>query len=108
MISDRDKDELEQTSVAVDVPSNLTDQLYAEYGSDLEEPDLCEQQQKDLLLTYWRIMVLFVDVGFSVKPGDKITPDADLSLDDVLSYITLETTAHETVAPPNANPEEQS
>ncbi|WP_306117105.1 MULTISPECIES: hypothetical protein, partial [unclassified Roseovarius] len=52
------------------------------------------------LLALWQLMVAFVDLGFSVKPGDKFAPGADHGFDDVLRYLTLETTAPETVASP--------
>lgn len=45
-------------------------------------------------------MSAFADHGFSLKAGEKFTAASDYGMDDVLQYLILEDTAHETVAPP--------
>ena len=80
-------------------PQNQEDRLLAEYGSYLEDADLSEAQKKEMLLTLWRIMTAFVELGFSVKAGDNFSPDTEIGMDDVLKYLDITDTAHETVAP---------
>jgi hypothetical protein len=81
-------------------PLKLEDQLIADYGDTLATDGLSEDQQKECLLALWQLMVAFVDLGFSVKAGDKFCENSDHGFDDVLRYLTLETTAPETVASP--------
>ncbi len=51
-------------------------------------------------MALWQIMRAFAELGFSVKSGDKLTPDCDIGFDDVLNYICLDDPARETVASP--------
>ena len=88
----------ESEEIAAELPRTLEDRLLAEYGDDLSADGYSDEQAKACLTALWQLMVSFVDLGFSVKPGDKISPDAALSFDDVLNYICLEDTAPETVA----------
>lgn len=73
--------------------------LLARYGDQLDDAAMTEAAKQAVLLALWQIMVAFVDLGFSVKAGDKFTPESDIGLDDVLQYLIPEDTAHETVAP---------
>ena len=73
-------------------------QLLERYSDHLEGEGLSEDQAKEFLGALWQIMVAFVDLGFSVKAGDKFSPKSDISMDDVLQYLCLEDTAPETVA----------
>ena len=50
-------------------PPSQEDRLLARKGSYLDDGGLFEAQKKDLLLTLWSIMVAFVDLACSVKPG---------------------------------------
>lgn len=74
--------------------------LLARYGDQLDDAAMTEAAKQAVLLALWQIMVAFVDLGFSVKAGDKFAPESDIGLDDVLQYLIPEDTAHETVAPP--------
>lgn len=87
--------------------SNDPDALLARYGDHLVDSDLTEAQQKELLAVLWQIMVAFVDLGFSLKPGEKITPKSDVSFDDVLHYLHLDEPAPETPASPKKNKDEE-
>jgi hypothetical protein len=49
-----------------------------------------------------------VDLGFNVGRGEKFTAHSDLGMDDVLNWLLLEDTAHETDAPSNNDNREQS
>lgn len=73
-------------------------QLLERYGDQLAEENLSDEQAKQFLGALWSIMVAFVDLGFSVKSGDKLHPKSDIGMDDVLHYLCLEDTAPETVA----------
>lgn len=75
------------------------DALMKRYGAELTEFEISEDQKKELLIALWSIMQGFVDLGFSVKSGDKFTENADHGMDDVLNYLNLKDTAPETVAP---------
>lgn len=74
------------------------DRLFDHYGDDLSDDPLHDDEKKELLLALWRIMQSMVDLGFSVGRGEKFTRHSDLGMDDVLNYILLEDTAHETDA----------
>lgn len=80
-------------------PPDLGQRLLARYGEELDDPALSEAQKAEFLIALWQIMVAFVDLGFSVRAGDKLTPDSPLGFDDVLKYLIPVETAHETVAP---------
>lgn len=73
-------------------------QLLERYGDHLEEDHLSDEQAKEFLGALWSIMVAFVDLGFSVKVGDKLHAKSDIGMDDVLQYLCLDDTAPETVA----------
>ncbi|EAQ04966.1 hypothetical protein OB2597_06770 [Pseudooceanicola batsensis HTCC2597] len=73
-------------------------QLLECYGDQLDGETLNDEQAKECLSALWSIMVAFVDLGFSVKAGDKLHPKSDIGMDDVLQYLCLEDTAPETVA----------
>jgi len=72
-------------------PFDRGEALLARYGEDLGD-DLDETAKRELLLALWQIMQAFVELGFSVRPGDKFTPGATLGMDDVLDYLILEGT----------------
>lgn len=48
--------------------------LLARYGDLLEGEAMSEAAKQEFLLALWRIMQAFVDLGFSMKPGDKVRP----------------------------------
>lgn len=75
-------------------------ELLARYGVHLEDTNATDAQKQELLLALFRIMQGFVDLGFSIRAGEKSTPDSPLSMDDVLKYLIPLETAPETVAPP--------
>jgi len=79
-------------------PSCLGERLLAEYGGELDDPGLTEAQRVEFLIALWQIMRAFAEAGFSVKAGDKFSPDSDIGFDDVLNYLIPVETAHETVA----------
>ena len=72
--------------------------LLERYGDHLEDNDFSDEQAREFLGALWQIMVAFVDVGFSVKAGEKLSENSDIGFDDVLNYLCLEDTAPETVA----------
>ncbi|SDE90094.1 hypothetical protein SAMN05421538_11432 [Paracoccus isoporae] len=73
-------------------------QLLERYGDQLEDENLSEEQAKEFLNAIWHIMVAFVDIGFSVRAGEKLSKNSDIGFDDVLHYLIPEATAPETVA----------
>jgi hypothetical protein len=74
--------------------------LVERYSAHPAETDATDAQKQELLLALYRIMQGFVDLGFSIRPGEKFSADSPLCMDDVLEYpIPLET-APETSAPP--------
>lgn len=75
--------------------------LLKRYGHHLEGEGLNDEQAKEFLGALWQIMVAFVDLGFSVKAGEKFNQNSDIGFDDVLEYLRLEDTAPETVASSN-------
>ncbi len=76
-------------------PETLLDR----YRAHLSGEALAEVQQKQVLSALLPIMIAFVDLGFSIKAGDKFTSDSDIGFDDVLNSIILDATEHETAAP---------
>ena len=78
-----------------------------EYGGELEAEEISEEHKREFLLALWQIMVAFVDLGFSVKSGDKLFPESDVGFDDVLNYICLEDLPRETVASPDNQQQEE-
>lgn len=80
-------------------PMDKEDRLLAKYGDYLDEHDLNEDQKKEFLMSLWQIMRGFAELGFSVKPGDKLNENTETSFDDVLEYLIPEDTAPETLAP---------
>lgn len=73
--------------------------LLTRYGEQLPDDGTSEAAKEELLLALYRIMQVFVDLGFSVRPGDKLFDTSDIGMDDVLRLLIHEDTAHETVAP---------
>ncbi|MCA8883147.1 MAG: hypothetical protein KDA50_05285 [Rhodobacteraceae bacterium] len=100
------KDELKDNAT-LGPPRALGDRLLEEYGSALDGDSLTDGQKKEFLLALWQIMVAFVDLGFSVKSGDKLFPESDVGFDDVLNYICLDDPARETVASPENQQKEE-
>ncbi|MEM7060252.1 MAG: hypothetical protein AAF557_21945 [Pseudomonadota bacterium] len=92
---------------SVETFSGSPDALVARYGGDLECEGLTHEQQAQILTALWQIMTAFVDLGFSVKAGDKFTPTAEIGMDDVLKSLIPEETAPETAAPKNNNSNEK-
>lgn len=89
------------------MPQDHGTRLLAEYADDLGEDHLSDEQKKEMLIAIWQLMAAFVDLGFSVKAGDKIGNKSDLSFDDVLEFLIPIETAPETVAPPQTNKTEE-
>lgn len=89
-------------------PRDQGTRLLVEYGDDLGEYHLSDEQKKEMLIAIWQLMAAFVDLGFSVKAGDKIGDKSDLSFDDVLEYLIPIETAPETVAPTKPQAEKES
>ena len=98
---------IDQSVAASAGPKDQGARLLETYGAHLADSGLGARQQEELLLTLWQIMQAFVDIGFSVKPGDNFTPDSDLGMQDVLDWLGLEETAPETVAPEPDNKTEE-
>ncbi|SMD04534.1 hypothetical protein [Primorskyibacter flagellatus] len=88
-------------------PPSLEERLLKKYGHYLEGEDLSAAQRKECLLALWQIMYAFAEFGFSLKAGEKFTASSDHGMDDVLEYLILEDTAHETVAPPDPEPSKE-
>lgn len=103
-MSIRDENDTTPESDAT-VTGSEADRLFERYGSDLDDEPLDDDEKRELLCALWRIMQSLVDLGFSVGRGEKFVPGSDLGMDDVLSYILLDDTAHETVAPETTNRE---
>ena len=107
-MKDRGKTRTEQKDLStLGPPGSLGHRLLADYGAELEGEGLSEDQQKECLLALWQVMVAFVDLGFSVKSGDKLFPESDVGFDDVLNYICLEDLPRETVASPEKQHKEE-
>lgn len=105
------KDDGPDTSLHAAPPSVLPadgPSLLARYGDLLEGEAMSEAAKQEFLLALWRIMQAFVDLGFSMKPGDKFGPESGVGMDDVLQYLIPEDTAHETVAPPSTDSESEA
>lgn len=100
------KQELKDTAT-LGPPKDEPDRLLEVYGDHLADQDLSDTQKKEFLMALWQIMVAFVDLGFSVKSGDKLFPESDVGFDDVLNYICLDDPARETVASPENQKEEE-
>ncbi|MEM8571781.1 MAG: hypothetical protein AAGG56_12880 [Pseudomonadota bacterium] len=84
-------------------PQDEADRLLAKYGHllDAEMPGdvrMTAAQRKEFLLALWKIMQAFVDVGFSVAPGDKFHVKCDLGMDDMLNYLVRMETPEGAVA----------
>lgn len=89
-------------------PTDLKNQLLAEYGDALEGSNLSDAQASEMLHALWQIMTAFVEVGFSVKAGENLHENTDLGMDDVLRYLIPVETAPETVAPKNSQKNKES
>ncbi|MBN9678112.1 hypothetical protein [Salipiger bermudensis] len=107
-MEDRGKTKTEQKDLStLGPPRSLGDRLLEDYGAELKGEGLTEEQQRECLLALWQVMVAFVDLGFSVKAGDKLFPESDVGFDDVLNYICLEDLPRETVASPDNQQQEE-
>ncbi|MEY8826970.1 hypothetical protein AB9K34_00835 [Sedimentitalea sp. XS_ASV28] len=107
-MKDRGKTKTEQKDLStLGPPRSLGDRLLEDYGSELAGEGLSGDQQKECLLALWQVMVAFVDLGFSVKAGDKLFPESDVGFDDVLNYICLEDLPRETVVSPDNQKQEE-
>jgi len=89
-------------------PMDEEDRLLAEYGDDPCVAGLDEDQKKEFLMALWQIMRGFAELGFSVKPGDKLHQNTETSFDDVLNYLIPEETAPETLAPNQSRKNKES
>ncbi len=63
------------------------DEIVARYGAEAGLEGLDDAQRQELLVTLYRIMQGFVELGFSIKAGDKFTQNAALGMDDVIHYL---------------------
>ena len=52
------------------------------YAAMLEDSDMPLDQQKELIETLWSIVVMFVDLGFDLKPVAQICGEGQEALDD--------------------------
>ncbi|MEM7745636.1 MAG: hypothetical protein AAF409_18205 [Pseudomonadota bacterium] len=66
---------------------NDPEALVARYGADLDAGDLSEAQQAEIVSALWQIMIGFVDLGFSIKAGDKFTATSETGMGDVLGFL---------------------
>lgn len=89
-------------------PQDQETRLLTEYGDDLGEDHLSDDQKKEVLLALWQLMAAFVELGFSVKAGDRIDGKSDLGFDDVLELLIPIETAPETAAPTKHQSEKES
>lgn len=94
-------------------PTSESARLLDTYGTDLGGLDLSEEEQKELLLTLWNIMVSFAEIGIlvssqEVKDSAQETGNSGetprVASVDVLALLHLDDTAHETVAPKSTTP----
>jgi hypothetical protein len=104
-----DRDEKHTALAAAQVHEALCekDRLFDRYGADIADDPLDEDAKKDLLAALWRIMQSMVDLGFTIGRGEKFTRHSEIGMDDVLDWLLIEDTAHETDAP-DATQREQS
>lgn len=58
--------------------------LIARYGHLQEASTLTEDQQVQIMTMLWHVLVPIVDLGFRVKPGDKLFEGAEVGADDVV------------------------
>lgn len=96
----QDEDRKQRTTANALGPVGANADLLARYGAHLEDEHFNDGDKEAFLLALWQIMQGFVDLGFSVKAGDKFYANAELGMDDVLQFLILEDTAHKSVAPP--------
>ena len=52
------------------------------YAAMLEDNDMPLERQKELIETLWSIVVMFVDLGFDLKPAPQICGEDQEGLDD--------------------------
>ncbi|WP_300029244.1 hypothetical protein [uncultured Roseobacter sp.] len=89
----------------------LEDELLEEFGNDPSCSDLDKEEASAFLMTFWTIVTIFAELGFRVAPTsaeavDNAPENLRALRVDVLSYLTEEDTAHETVAPRSTNNDE--
>ena len=89
-------------------PMDEEDRLLVKYGDDPSMAELDDAQKKEFLMSLWQIMRGFAELGFSVKSGDNLHENTDLSMDDVLEYLIPVETAPETLAPKQSQREKES
>ncbi|WP_159981413.1 hypothetical protein, partial [Roseobacter cerasinus] len=79
-------------------------ELLEEFGGELPEGEITEEEAITFLMAYWNIATTFARLGFHVgtrpaKAVDNISGNPPDLCIDVLSLFTEEDTEHETVAP---------
>ncbi|MEM7667963.1 MAG: hypothetical protein AAF317_02285 [Pseudomonadota bacterium] len=81
-------------------PTPSSEELVHRYGHLLSGEELTDAQSAAVLEALFHIMTGFVDLGFSIKAGDKFTSKCALGMDDVLDYLIPQRPAPETPASP--------
>ncbi|GFE49970.1 hypothetical protein So717_17230 [Roseobacter cerasinus] len=101
-----DKEQNNDVGCPSETPAQRTleDELLEEFGDDPLCGDLDEEQARAFLMTFWNIVTIFAELGVSVAPingeaVDNTSKNLRALRVDVLSLLTKEDTAHETVAP---------
>ncbi|WP_299971822.1 hypothetical protein, partial [uncultured Roseobacter sp.] len=79
-------------------------ELLEDFGDDPSCAHLDEETARAFLMNFWNIVTIFAELGFRVAPTSaEVVDNAPENLRalrvDVLSLLTEEDTAHETVAP---------
>ncbi|WP_299961526.1 hypothetical protein [uncultured Roseobacter sp.] len=93
-------------------PMSLDDRLLEEYRDDLHGVDISDEAAKVFLMSLFRIMSAFVDLGVKIGPTDvediiiKQEKHSDRRV-DVLRLLHLEDMPHETVAPRSPDNEKE-
>ncbi|WP_299971503.1 hypothetical protein, partial [uncultured Roseobacter sp.] len=82
----------------------LEDELLEDFGDDPSCAHLDEETARAFLMTFWNIVTIFAELGVHVAPitgeaVDNTSENLSRLRVDVLSLLTEEDTAHETVAP---------
>ncbi|WP_195820702.1 hypothetical protein [Roseobacter sp. MH60115] len=91
---------------------SLDDRLLEEYRDDLHGVDISNEAAKVFLMSLFRIMSAFVDLGVKIGPTDvediiiKQEKHSDLRV-DVLRLLHPEDMPHETVAPRSPDNEKE-
>lgn len=82
----------------------LEAEILEEFGSELPDGEITEEEAISFLMAYWNIATTFARLGFLVgvnpaKAVDNASENLPGLCIDVLSLLTEEDTEHETVAP---------